>query len=380
MQKGRDVSYAAAVDRILSGPGWRWKALLIVLAISLFRAFPSYDALATPFVETTWRNALLKVDHPMADMARLFPPESHESKLTLRLAVPLFAHILHLDETGLLIFSFIAGALLLYVVIALAAKLGAGRKAALFTSLSVACAWAGEAGFHELRGGFYDGPALCLLLLAMWSDLAPVAGLCVFLAAWTDERALIASPFVILLSIASSKRGFVPALLTAKPIAVVVAWLAYLAVRIILINAYSLSIATGGVGLAVLAEQTNMIPLGIWTGLSGAWIFVTTGIAAAFEQKRRGLAAAFAAELALTIAAALLVIDITRSMAYCLPAVPVALSILMRNASLERVERLAKTSAIVSLIAPTYYAQGGTGLWWLYPLPIQIVRWIYQSL
>ncbi len=361
-------------DRILSGPGWKWKALLVVLAISLFRAFPSYDALATPFVETTWRNALIKVDHPMADMARLFPPESHESKLTLRLAVPLLAHVLHLGETGLLIFSGIVGVLLLYVVLTLAAKLGAGRKTALFTCLAVACAWPGEAGFHELRGGFYDAPALCLLLLAMLSDSAPLAALCVFLAAWTDERALIASPFVILLSLASSKRRF------AKPIAIGIAWIAYLATVTLLIQAYSLSIATGGVGLAVLSSQINMIPLGIWTGLSGAWLLVAAGIAAALRQKRPAIATAFSAELALMIVTAVLVVDITRSMAYCLPAVPLALAMLIRSVSPERLERVAKTSAIVSLVAPTYYAQGSTGLWWLFPLPIQIARWLHQSL
>lgn len=64
----------AGIERILAGPYWKIKALCSVLAISLFRAFPNYDALGTNFFETKWRDAQLKFDHPLIDTSRMFPP------------------------------------------------------------------------------------------------------------------------------------------------------------------------------------------------------------------------------------------------------------------------------------------------------------------
>src|SRR6266404_5337525 len=104
------------IDRILSGPYWKLKTLFAVVIISLFRAFPSYDALQTSFVEAKWRDVQVKFDHPMADTSRIFPPRSHESNLTFRLTAPIFAHAFHLHRVGLLIFFAFAGVILLWLV------------------------------------------------------------------------------------------------------------------------------------------------------------------------------------------------------------------------------------------------------------------------
>src|ERR1022692_2485239 len=84
------------IDGVLSGPRWKTKALAFVVMISLLRAFPSYDALHTEFVRTTWHNAQNKFDNPMADSGRMFPSDSHESNLAFRLTVPVLAHTFHL--------------------------------------------------------------------------------------------------------------------------------------------------------------------------------------------------------------------------------------------------------------------------------------------
>jgi hypothetical protein len=349
---------------ILSGPLWKVKALLAVLVLSLFRSFPSYEALQTLFVESTWSHTFLQIDNLICDMGRLFPPGSHESKMTFRLTVPLLARLLGLNETGTLILSAIAGIVLLYVSLALLDKITTSKESALFIGLAIACAWAGQTGFHELRGGFYDAVALCLLLLAMASDSPMIAGVCAFLAAWTDERALIAGAFVILLSIAVHER--------AKTIAVLIAWCCYAVVRLWMTAHYSLAVATGNVGFDVLAQQIRLIPLGVWSGLGGCWIIVCCGIAAAARQHRYTMTAAFCALLAATIASALMVLDVTRSMAYCLPAVFVA-TYLLKDAPW--LKRLALWSGIVSFFVPTWYVQGNAMLWYIYPLPLQVVRW-----
>jgi hypothetical protein len=64
-----------AVAQAVYGPRWKAKALFLVVAICLFRAFPGYRFLQDPSVLRTWSDAQIKVDHPLADMVRLFRPK-----------------------------------------------------------------------------------------------------------------------------------------------------------------------------------------------------------------------------------------------------------------------------------------------------------------
>jgi hypothetical protein len=68
----------------------------------------------------------------------------------------------------MLMFFAIAGIVLLYAVLHLAHEAGQGsRRVALFMCLSLASVWPGVMAFHELRGGYYDALALCLLMLGL---------------------------------------------------------------------------------------------------------------------------------------------------------------------------------------------------------------------
>jgi hypothetical protein len=350
----------AGIDRILSGPYWKLKALCAVVAIALFRAFPSYDALASDFHRGTWRDVQIKFDHPLIDTSRIFAPGSHESKLTFRLTVPILAHVFHLGETGLLIFFGLVGLLLLYLVLKLVFTLTGSKRAALFVCLATACAWPGEAAFHELRGGYYDALALCLLVAACATSSSLLTAGFVFLAAWSDERALIASSFVFLFHARRGKRA-----------AVVVAAAAYLGIRAYLTATHS-DVDVGGVGVAVLVQQLNVIPLAIWSGLSGAWILVVFGAIVFFRERHYLVTAGFFSALAVMIAVSLLVVDTTRSMAYCLPATFVALTVL----NPKQIEKLSAIAAAISLLVPSFYLEGSAGFFWLYPLPVQIMRWL----
>jgi hypothetical protein len=362
------------IDRLLSGPHWKLKALGAVLALSLFRAFPNYDALSTNFFETKWRDVQVKFDHPLIDTSRIFPAGSHESNLTFRLTVPLLAHVFHLHEAGLLIFFALAGVVLLYLVLKVAFTLSASKRIALFVCLSTACTWPGESAFHELRGGYYDALALCLLLAAFATSSSLLTATFLFLAAWTDERALIASSFVFLLY--AYKDAGIRRFLADKPAAVVVALAAYLGTRAYLTSTHSYLHAASGIGLSILSQQINVIPLAIWTGLGGSWILVCLGLLALFLRKRYLAAAGFSAALVGMIVASLAVADVTRSMAYCLPAVFLALAALSSSEGVKQIEKLAAICGVISVLVPTYYLEGNAGLWWLYPLPVQIARWL----
>jgi hypothetical protein len=167
--------------------------------------------------------------------------------------------------------------------------------------------------------------------------------------------------------------------LVGKPAAVVVAIAAYLATRGYLTATHSYVHAASGIGLSILLQQANVIPLAIWTGLSGSWVFVFLGLLALFVQKRYWAGAGFCAALIGIIVASLAVADVTRSMAYCLPAVFVALAALNGSEGVKQMEGMAAISATISVLVPTYYLEGNAGLWWLYPLPIQIARWLLPT-
>jgi hypothetical protein len=164
----------------------------------MLRTHPSYAALQTPFVERTWHDVQLKIDHPGMDMARAFPPGTHQSNLTYRMIPPALAHLFGLRRTGMLLLSALAGLLLLYFVLAISAAEGGSPFAAVMICLATACAWPGRTAFHELRGGYYDAFALCLVLAAYASRSPILSGGLLFLGAWTDERALIAASFLAL--------------------------------------------------------------------------------------------------------------------------------------------------------------------------------------
>lgn len=368
-------SSAAQADRVagrvVSGPNWKARSLFIILAICLFRAFPNYNFLREPSVSQTWSDAQIKVDHPLADMARLFPPGTHESKLTFRLTVPLLAHSFHLRQAGLLILFGICGVFLLYSVVSISYEITGSRKASAYICLAVGCIWPGLLAFHQLLGGFYDAMALVLLLLAMAAESPAVSAVLVFAAAWTDERALAASLPVFLFAAVRSGRGKLHALYTGKAGAILLAWMAYFGTRLYLGVAHRLVVDSGGIGFGILARNVALIALGIWTALGCAWLLVAYGFLALMLKKRYSVAIAFGCALGSIMGVAFLTLDITRSLAYCLPAVFIGMSAASENESREKLEALAGLCALISFAIPTHFVQDG-GVTWLLPFPAQM--------
>jgi hypothetical protein len=367
------------LGRILSGSHWKSKALGVILLLTLFRAFPSYDALRWQYVETTWRDVQPLLEHPLIDPGKLAAAGQDARLINLRFrrTVPVLAYLLHLGRTGLMLLFALAGVVILFAALHTVEQVTASRRAAFFVCLAVACAWPGETAFHELRGGYYDAVALCFLVLALAVTSPVVSGACVFLAAWTDERALLASALVLLFAISRSEAGGWRGVLSGKTAAVLVAWAAYFASRVWLVSVQPLATTSGGLGLSTFIEQFNAAPLGTWTGLGGCWILTGCGIVSGLLQRRRWMTLCFCGVLGLLVASAAAITDVTRTMSFALPAVFLAVSLLARGEKVRRIEKLALLSAAVSFAIPTYYVQGSSGFWWIYPLPVQLVRWFW---
>jgi hypothetical protein len=368
------------IDRLVSRPRWKTRVVIAILAITLFRAFPFYESIHTDFIEFTWATAQAKLDHPLADTSRIFKPATHESNVTYRITVPIIAHALHLNRTGLLALFALGGVALLYQVLTIVVAIGGSRKLAFLVCLATACIWPGEAAFHELRGGYYDAFAYFLVVSAFAAPSAIASAVLLFAAIWTDERALVGAAFLYFFPLLTSTGG-IRRFVTGKSAAAVAAVVAYIGLRAYLTLIYSYTRgATGGVGLHVLKDQVTAVPFAIWTGLGGVWILVAAGIFALWIQKRYWLAAAFSAVLLGAVGSSLIVIDITRSVAYCFPAVFVALAALCHTERIRPIESLAAVAAAISFLFPTYYVEGATIWYWLYPLPLELARLVVKPL
>uniref|UniRef100_Q01Y92 Glycosyltransferase RgtA/B/C/D-like domain-containing protein n=1 Tax=Solibacter usitatus (strain Ellin6076) TaxID=234267 RepID=Q01Y92_SOLUE len=353
-----------AAERTTAGPRWKARVVLVVLAFSLLRAFPNYNFLREAENQGTWRDAAIKMQDPAVDMARRFPPASHEAKLTFRITVPLLARALHLGRSGMLALFALCGVFTLYLTLDLSYRIAHSRVAAAAICLGVACVWPGVLAFHQLLGGFYDAVALCLVLAAMRAP-APLAAAALFFGAWTDERALLAAGLILVY--AALRREF------ARTLAIAAAGITYVATRLYYTNVYSLHTSWDGVGLGVLLKNFNMAPLGVWTGLGGCWLIVAAGLWVLLARRRFALAMAYGLALTAVIAVALVVEDVTRSMAYALPAVFVALGALAESEPPVAIERLAAAGALVCALLPTYFTQSGNATW-LLPSVFQAIR------
>jgi hypothetical protein len=338
--------------------------VLLVLAFSLLRAFPNYNFLREAENRGTWRDAAIKIQDPAADMVRVFPPASHEAKLNFRLTVPLLARALRLGRDGMLALFALCGVVTLWLTLDLSYWITQRRITAAAVCLGVACVWPGVLAFHQLLGGFYDAVALCLVLAAMRAPALPAA-VAMFVAAWTDERVLLAGLLVMVYALLRHER--------ARGIAIMAGGLAYSVTRLWFANAYSLHTAFDGVGLGVLLKEFNMVPLGIWTGLGGCWLIVAAGMWVLVARRRFAAAVGFGVALCVVIGAALVVEDVTRSMAYTLPAVFAALTALVESEPPLVNERVAADSALVCALVPTYFTQSGNATW-LLPSVFQAIR------
>ncbi|MEZ5323247.1 MAG: hypothetical protein R2698_14475 [Microthrixaceae bacterium] len=360
---------------------WRIRTTLLLTTGALFVAFPSLDAID----RGSW-NAVERIGrHPFAPLR--FPPGSHESKMIFRVTVPILGDGLGLGPYGYLALQALFGVLLIFCLLTLLERATGDRVVSIVLTGAAVMTYGGCASFVETRGMF-DGVALTLLLLALISSRPLLSGLLVFLAGWTDERALLASGFLVayLLYERSVRRdtgnesagpvapGSAGSDFDWRVAAVAAAIVLYLASRIAVTALRHLPQDNGGIGLRVLLDQVNNIPVGLWTGLEGLWMVVALGTYVMWRQRIRHAAAVMSGTVAVIAIAAVSVVDISRGMAYLLPSVVVAALVLHDTMSTARFRRLSLLCLAVSAIWPIYYVGGSHSIGLYYPFPLEMAR------
>lgn len=312
-----------------------------------------------------------KAAHPFSQSA--YDPAAHESKLTFRLTVPLVVRFLHLNAFAIFIMKYLVGILLFYLVLRLSYDIFKDRLYAFIITVSVGQVFAGTAALVE-SVVMFDGAAIVLLLLAMYLKNPAMKTVLVFLAGFCDERALIASPLVMIYEMDDSigSRSFFKALRRPACLSVPAAWILYLICRLLLMNIYGLKTETGDVGFHLIPVLLHYLPLGLWSALEGFWILIVLAIVLLLHERKFLFAMIFLSAMAIVILTAFSVLDVTRSLAYLLPSLFVSFKVLSRNKSLD-LRKILFAVLLISLICPNFYVCGNGCFIWSPSLFVRII-------
>lgn len=328
----------AVVAPLLRGRWWTLKVgaaalLLVALLQTPVRSF--YTELGQGYVARflAWQVAhpLTPFDPWQADMGGL-PLEgfaSHFDKVAFRLTVPVLGRLFGGGIYSWLGLSVLAGLAFYPVLAALAARLLGNRLTAAYVTFAFAASWAGGRFFNDNSTG--DGLAWLLLLVSV-TAISPVGTYAaVVAAAFTDERALVASGASFLFWTADlfPPRGPRPAADRAARLragAIALAWATYFGLRVYLGQRYGLR--TGRSMLAnsaILSEHlTSSLPYRAVCVFEGLWLWVLLGFVAVLAQRRWIPASALTLVFALLVGIALSVLDLERSLGYAVILLPVA--------------------------------------------------------
>ena len=367
------------IHKITCRKNWFILSTVLALAGALFFAFPGYKEITQGDYPKGWDAVLEKSANPFLNMGDKYGNGSHDSKLTFRLTVPLIAHGLRLGVYGLIILQFCAGVISLGLSVWIGYQFTRDKVIGLLTGLLFAGTYAGTTAFVELRG-IFDGIAIFFLLLALSSKNFIIISTAAFLASWTDERGWIALSLVLLYhaipepgqKFTLTWRDFVK----RPTIAVATGAIGYVVTRLVIASVFSLETSTGGVGLSLFIDQFNQFPMGTWTALEFGWVLVVLSCILLIRFRAFLYVTLYLVALAVIIIVSLSVVDITRSMAYLIPAIFIAIKILATFLPPEKLRHLLLWSSLFTLISANYYAGGEKTIWWQYPLPLQLVRWI----
>jgi hypothetical protein len=368
-------------ERWTKGRFWVWRVVAITTAVSLFLAFPSYDSLRGEEPGRTWKAVMIKADDLTRDLLKDFGPATNPAKVNFRLLMPIVARVTGLGIPGLLALQGLAGVLLFYLITLLAYRATSSRPTAALVTLMTGATYSGITSFVELRG-LFDGISICLLLACLYISNPRLIALLIFAAGWNDERALLAVPLLVVGRLVERQGGQASwwrPFLQGPLLGLYVGCLLHVVSRWYYSTHFGIALPFGGTGPRVLLDQINMIPMGVWTALEGGWLLVPACVLVLYREGRRLIAFLFIAAVAGLLVTALSVVDVSRSTAYCLPAVVVCLSVLGRSERSQGLWRLCCIACCVSLLWPAYYAGGKASIRWQYPLPLQVVRWALLS-
>jgi hypothetical protein len=348
--------------------------------LSLFFAFPSYDVASKPEMAHSW-DAVLLQSHNVLNAVE-YDPASHAANIAFRFTPTLLGGLLGIHTLkAFLVFQGVALIILFVLIGRLFQRLVTDNVVACLLTLATAFVFIGNVLCSDYRG-FFDVFAFLFLVAGMLAGPSILTFLFLLLAYFTDERALIASSLVYLLFVFANLRDLTDLkfkhlfFFNKQMVAVLASWVVYFGIRSYLSHVFGFRTnATGLTDYLALTQgrQINLAPFAMWTGLEGFWILVIVALFVLVYARKYSFAFLYILGMGVIIFVAVCVFDMTRSMAYLLPAIFASLVVLQKTQT-ERTLRYIALGVLVVCLFPTYYAGGTSDISVFYPMPMQVFR------
>lgn len=337
-----------------SGRYWLAKGTALALLVSFFfSGFPPIFQERSSIY--SWDVYSIKITNPFTDITRHVDDlEKHETKLNYRLTVPVIAHVLRLSRTGIIALAMALGIASFALIIAAVSDATSSRVLGITTGLLSATLPTGYLAFYAGNGLLFDGYALFFLAWACAARRPWELTFAVFLASWTDERALLASCLVWAFHASRSGDQTGPKV-RSMVLACTAAWVCYFASRYVVWSVFQLPANAAGTGLTCLKRNAYMFHWCLWSSLKFAWLpLIFIGVQAIRLRRQLVPSTLLIGGAGIVLGSSLMVDDLTKSMAYLLPALPLLSLLLSRHLGSERAAGVLLVVAAFSAPLPNY--------------------------
>jgi len=360
------------------GRHWLLYAVMLSLLLSLFTSFPDETAYGKQR-SGEFNAVMLKAEHPFTQL--YFGEDSHSSKIAFRLTMPVLIHVSGMNPLAITVFEYSCGILFLMLCALIIFRETENKAYAFLFCLAVGQTAVGSSFFTDENATF-DSIAILLLTVAIFSKNPLIIFVSVFAAAFTDERALPASSFVLLYHLwkdtGTKKFADIFHVLRNKAcIGIMLSWTTYFVCRMLLSFCTDLKTGKGGVGLYLFAENIGSLPSGLWSAFEGLWLPVVAALILLIKTRSVLKFLMISGSLAVCITVSMSVLDITRSMIYMFPVLFVSFLCLKKSSDLW-MKRIIFWALVLSLLWPNYQTCGQSRfILWAASVPVRLMsEWI----
>lgn len=373
------------LEQFTAGPNWVLKIFLAGILFSIFLSGGVDLGLASRSYPESY---FQKIQHPLLDVAKIYGLNSHEANINFRLTIPVIFHFLGIHQRwSLPLLTIIAICLILVITTLIAYQITRDRVSACLIALNVAATYVGSFGFIA----YYDAIALCQVALAALPSMPWWGrGFLVFTASFTDERAFVASGFLLVgqLLVPDPKQAPDRWLSDRNVLAIGAAMLAYIAGRLALMKFAGLSSPTGGNGPGMLVnENFNFLHPATWYSLEGGWLFYVLAVYVLFARRQFWAGTGLLLACLGFLGFALMIGDVMRSTIYIFPLLFVSLEVVTRNECQPWLRTYCLAAFLISALGGNYNVYLGKITWfqpllihWLQLLGQVAYDWLYDFL
>lgn len=346
------------------------RATLALSAFTVLSNFPLYDlAYAQGGTGPNWPPFFEQVEEPFRDHTHSYSDWSHASKLGFRFVPAVICKALGLRTLPLVwAFQLLTLFALHVLLFALLLRWSGSIMKAFIAALSCCLVTAGHPYLDDIWG-YFDTLALAFLMAGMLSR-RPTLSILFFLLAWfTDERALVASPALVLFQWATFTKAagngngrIADALRSSWPLFLALGLYALLRVAL----GQWLGLRSAPVGTTHLLDQWPSALAALGRGCEGLLLILAVFATVLWRSRLFGLLFYFIVGFSLVWGTAMAVIDVDRSMAYLLPYMALALVVLFDRTEQQRLYPLLAFVVLFNLFLGNSWS-----------LPAQVYRMLF---